>query len=40
MHLLIEDQVPADRLLVSNFSFLINKSSLTGESELVNENDN
>ena len=36
VHLSIEDQVPADRLLVSGFSLLINESSLTGESETVN----
>ena len=40
MHLSIEDQVPADRLLVYGFSLLINESSLIGESEPIDVNVN
>ncbi|KAL8147308.1 hypothetical protein AgCh_004862 [Apium graveolens] len=39
VHLSIGDQIPADGLFISGYSFLIDESSLTGESEPVNKNE-
>ncbi|XP_065637091.1 calcium-transporting ATPase 4, plasma membrane-type isoform X2 [Quercus suber] len=36
VHLSIGDQVPADGIYISGYSLLIDKSSLSGENELVN----
>lgn len=40
VHLSIGDQVPADGILVSGYSLSIDESSLSGESEPVNVDDN
>ncbi|WOH00063.1 hypothetical protein DCAR_0519419 [Daucus carota subsp. sativus] len=39
VHLSIGDQIPADGLFISGYSFLIDESSLTGESEPVNKSE-
>ncbi|KAK0596740.1 hypothetical protein LWI29_018555 [Acer saccharum] len=39
VHLYIGDQVPADGIFISNHSLVIDESSLSGESEPVNIND-